>query len=180
MKIYDHYGLAETIVMLHDFGDSNYFNCTEYGFLELIETEDPEIKKIIGTNFNNYKFPLLRYDTGDLAMIKGGRITSILGRKNQFILDYDKKVPSVNFYTIFGKINGIIQWQIIQENKNEVLLNLKIDSKIDSKKIINKVKKSITLSIRVKYIINESFEKSTEGKFNPIIQRVFNEKPISF
>ena len=98
VKVYDHYGLAETIVMLHDFGDSIYFNCTEYCFLELVDTENPEVKRIIGTNLNNYKFPLLRYDTGDLAIVENNKIIGILGRKDQFIFDYNKKKHIQNKY----------------------------------------------------------------------------------
>jgi len=180
VKVYDHYGLAETIVMLHDFGDSIYYNCTEYGFLELLDTVNPEVKRIIGTNLNNNKFPLLRYDTGDLAIVKDDEIISILGRKDLFIYDNNKKVPSVNFYTTFYKVDGILKWQMVQESKDEICIRLKIDSRFDSKEVTQNLDSLINLSIRKNYFVNEEFEKSGEGKIKPIIQRVLNEEFISF
>ena len=128
-KISNHYGLAEQIIM---FGDcelhTHLHNYFEYGYVELLDTDEPNIKKIIGTNLHNKAMPILRYDTGDLALIdnskcKCGRngtvIKNIIGRNDQSIKTPNGyEIPSVNFYTMFEHYLEINQWQITYDNTN--------------------------------------------------------------
>ena len=110
-KISNHYGLAEQIVM---FGDcekhTHLHNYFEYGYVELLDTDSPNIKKIIGTNLHNKTMPIIRYDTGDLAIVddsnckcsrNGVVIKNVIGRDDNNIECPDKsQIPTVNFYTM--------------------------------------------------------------------------------
>lgn len=54
------------------------------------DEEKPHLRKIIGTGFVNYAFPLVRYDTGDVAAIdydeKGNMyIARIEGREAEYL-----------------------------------------------------------------------------------------------
>ena len=40
----------------------------EYGLVELLPTDEKNVYRIIATNLHNFSMPLLRYDTGDLAV----------------------------------------------------------------------------------------------------------------
>ena len=61
VKIGNHYGLAEQIVMFGNCKNSSLLhNYHEYGFCELIPTDEENIYKIIGTNLHNDLMPLLR------------------------------------------------------------------------------------------------------------------------
>ena len=126
-KVSNHYGLAEQIVMMGDCEKhEGLHNYDEYGYLELIDTEDPKIKRIIGTNLNNVTTPLIRYDTGDLAVIADkpctcGRslptIKNIIGRKDAVIKTGEGyEIPTVNFYTMFEEFQELERWQIVQHS----------------------------------------------------------------
>lgn len=130
VKIGNHYGLAEQIVMFGNCKNSNLLhNYNEYGFCELIPTDEKDIYKIIGTNLHNDLMPLLRYDTGDLAYVKkesfcscnrkGVVVEDIIGRKDVLIKDnHGNSIPTVNFYTLLHSFLNIDQWQISLSNDN--------------------------------------------------------------
>ena len=183
-KISNHYGLAEQIVMMGDCEKHTHLhNYFEYGYLELLDTDNPKIKKIIGTNLHNRPMPIIRYDTGDLAVVDStncscGRnttvIKNIIGRSDQSIKcprGYD--IPSVNFYTMMEYYLEIKQWQIVY-NSNE--FGLRINS---NQKIKESVKRKIQdeLSDRLKesgfsisILETSNFIKKGEGKIPAIVK----------
>lgn len=182
-KISNHYGLAEQIVMMGDCENhSHLHNYFEYGYLELLDTEDPNIKRIIGTNLHNKTMPLLRYDTGDLALVDKTKcdcrresivIKNIIGRNDQAIKcpkGFD--IPSVNFYTMMEYYLEIKQWQIVYSNSE---FELRINSNNSLKEFEKlKIEKQLSLrlrdsgfSIRVKETSN--FVQRGEGKIPAII-----------
>jgi phenylacetate-CoA ligase len=186
-KISNHYGLAEQIVM---FGDcekhEGLHNYDEYGYLELIDTEDENIKKIIGTNLNNLAMPLIRYDTGDLAEVSEqscscGRssqvIKNVIGRHDsQIVTPEGNKIPSVNFYTMF-EYYPVESWQMIQHTIDKVEVILQGDN-LENKKdeLYLKLKEDLSFrlpqSISFEMSIHKSFYKVGEGKKNPFISLV--------
>ena len=184
-KISNHYGLAEQIVM---FGDcekhTHLHNYFEYGYVELLDTDRPNIKKIIGTNLHNKTMPIIRYDTGDLAIVddskckcsrNGITIKNIIGRHDQLIRTpngYD--IPSVNFYTMFEHYLEIDQWQITydDENINFNYLSLEGLNNTKLKELNLKIENRINNS-GFKYTLNEvlSFYQKSEGK-TPVIVKL--------
>ena len=98
VQIGNHYGLAEQIVMFGNCSESSILhNYNEYGYCELIPTDEENIFRIIGTNLHNDLMPLLRYDTGDLAFARPGvkcpcgrdgiQVEAIIGRNDVLIKD---------------------------------------------------------------------------------------------
>ncbi|MDA9827705.1 hypothetical protein N9C11_05645 [Flavobacteriaceae bacterium] len=184
-KISNHYGLAEQIVM---FGDcekhTHMHNYFEYGYVELLDTDRPNIKKIIGTNLHNKTMPIIRYDTGDLAIVadsnckcsrNGVTIKNIVGRHDQLIRTpngYD--IPSVNFYTMFEHYLEIDQWQITYDDEyiNFNYISLEGLNKTKLKELNLKIENRINNS-GFKYTLNEvsSFYQKSEGK-TPVIVKL--------
>ena len=184
-KISNHYGLAEQIVM---FGDcekhTHLHNYFEYGYVELLDTDRPNIKKVIGTNLHNKTMPIIRYDSGDLAIVddskckcsrNGITIKNIIGRHDQLIRTpngYD--IPSVNFYTMFEHYLEIDQWQITydDENINFNYLSLEGLNNTKLKELNLKIESRINNS-GFKYTLNEvsSFYQKSEGK-TPVIVKL--------
>ena len=184
-KISNHYGLAEQIVM---FGDcekhTHLHNYFEYGYVELLDTDRANIKKIIGTNLHNKTMPIIRYDTGDLAIVddsnckcsrNGITIKNIIGRHDQLIRTPNGfDMPSVNFYTMFEHYLEIDQWQITydDENINFNYLSLEGLNNTKLKELNLKIKSRINNS-GFKYTLNEvsSFYQKSEGK-TPVIVKL--------
>jgi phenylacetate-CoA ligase len=181
-KVSNHYGLAEQIVMMGDCEKhEGLHNYDEYGYLELLETNNPKIKRIIGTNLHNLTTPLIRYDTGDLAVLADspcscGRslpiIKNIIGRKDAVIKTIEGyEIPTTNFYTMFEHFQEIDRWQIVQRSINEIEFIFSSKS-ITDKRIYDleqEIKRRLNTNISIIISQNSSFIQKHEGKINSFI-----------
>lgn len=184
-KIFNHYGLAEQVVMMGDCEKhEGLHNYDEYGYLELLETDVPSIKRIVGTNLHNLTTPLIRYDTGDLAIVEKvicscGResilVKNIIGRNDSNIITKSgQKIPTVNFYTLFENFNEILKWQMVQKSLFLIEIILLTDhiSSFRLKELKSNLCKRLCDDIEIKFSINGSFVKKNEGKINPFISEI--------
>ena len=184
-KVFNHYGLAEQIVMMGNCSNhEGLHNYDEYGYLELLDTEFKNIKKIVGTNLHNFTTPLLRYDTGDLAVVENtkctcGRVSTIvkniIGRNDLYIKSSSGlKIPTVNFYTLFENFSEIIQWQLVQRNIELIEVIIKSpDISLDTLRQIEiELKKRLPVDIKIKITTNGIFVQKNEGKINPFISEI--------
>lgn len=178
-KISNHYGLAEVCVMMGDCEKHELMhNYDEYGYLELLNTDNEKLKKIIGTNLHNKAMPLIRYETGDLAEIANTHcscarnligIKNIIGRSDTNILTPEGfKIPTVNFYTLFESYQRINRWQIIQHKINflEVIISTEELTQNEIGNIKKDLRQRIPESVEVLLSINKAFLKINEGKQN--------------
>jgi phenylacetate-CoA ligase len=181
-KVSNHYGLAEQIVMMGDCEKhEGLHNYDEYGYLELLDTDDPQIKRIIGTNLNNFTTPLIRYDTGDLAVVAEkacscGRslptIKNIIGRKDAVIKTIEGyEIPTTNFYTMLEHFQEIDRWQIVQKSLTDIELIFSSRNITDQR--VSDLEQEIRKRLNVKMIVtisrNGNFIQKNEGKFNSFI-----------
>jgi phenylacetate-CoA ligase len=184
-KVFNHYGLAEQIVMMGDCEKhEGLHNYDEYGYLELLDTDNPKIKRIIGTNLHNLTTPLIRYDTGDLAVLAEhpcscGRtlptIKNIIGRKDAFIKTIEEyEIPTTNFYTMFEHFQEIDRWQIVQRSFTEIEFIFSSQNISDQRLIDLKqeIKKRLNSNILVVISPNGKFIQKNEGKINPFVSLV--------
>ena len=182
-KVFNHYGLADVCLMMGNCGKTNLLhNYEDYGYLEMKDTNSKNIKEIIGTNLHNHAMPLIRYKTNDLVelseekcscdinfnIIKNifGRSDSVIKTKNGF------DIPITNFYTMFDKFLQIKQWQIIQENIDNIRFIIKVEKKISKKdysNLENEIYKRLRKEIKCKIDLKSEFIQKTEGKIPPFI-----------
>jgi phenylacetate-CoA ligase len=181
-RVSNHYGLAEQIVMMGDCEKhEGLHNYDEYGYLELLDTDDPKIKRIIGTNLNNLTTPLIRYDTGDLAVVADkpcscGRtlptVKNIIGRKDAVIKTKEGfEIPTVNFYTMFEDFQELERWQIVQQSLTEIDFKVQ-GEQLSAERLIaleKEIKRRLSDSMKVNIQLNAEFIKKSEGKTNSFI-----------
>lgn len=186
VKISNHYGLAEQVVM---FGDcekhEGMHNYDEYGYLELLDTQTENIKKIIGTNINNFAMPLIRYDTEDLAVVGKGcscnrssqTVLNVIGRNDVVIKLRDGSIlPTVNFYTMFEHY-PIERWQVLQHTFEDIEVKIsgnKISNEELSRRIYDDFMIRIPDNIKINLTINfdKDFHQVNEGKKNAFVSFV--------
>lgn len=89
--IRNHYGLSEGVANFSQDKQGRWHIDYDFSYPEFIPVDknEPSICHIVGTNFNNKAFPLVRYDTGDLAKIRWNdgnpEIIEIYGRQEDYI-----------------------------------------------------------------------------------------------
>jgi len=184
-KIYDWYGLAEQVVTANECEKHEGLHLnSEYGYLELerrhylAENE----RMIVGTNFHNYAMPLLRYETGDIAIIGNqqtcscGRnlplIAGISGRKDDIIVCPDRTfIPATNFYSMFREFDSVKAFQIIQHELNHVEIRIHSDKLSDNDKmrILTELKLRLGQKMKITIALNKKLKINPQGKRRPVM-----------
>lgn len=179
-KIFNHYGLAEGILQMGDCECHKGLHISdEYGYVEILDTDNPQIKRIIGTCLNNLAMPLLRYETNDLAEIaeekcpcgrSSATVHNIIGRSNSVIHLEDRDIPLTNFYTMMEYYTNIARWQIVQVGLNK--LQLRIQGTLSDEDLA-KIKKEFAMrlpeSVEQAIMTDAELVQKHEGKVPPFI-----------
>jgi phenylacetate-CoA ligase len=172
--------MVDASVMLHECEQHcGLHNCDEYGYLELLDAENPQFKEIVGTNLNNYAMPLLRYRTGDYAEISDkpctcGRtsriVRNVVGRGNQMMEFEERKIPLTNFYTLLEHL-GVEGWQIVQHPQGKVELIVKgTMSDMEIKFVTEGFAQRLPLDVEFYVSVGKPFILKNEGKKNPFVK----------
>ena len=142
-RVYSWYGHAERCVLAgeceHD--QQRYHVFPQYGITELVGEDGTPIQngetrgEIVGTGFNNWAMPLIRYRTNDIGRIEDstcgcGRpyeiIESVDGRvQEMFVDETGRAVPLTGMHSRVGKASGNVKnAQFYQEEEGKVLLRV--------------------------------------------------------
>ena len=141
-RVFDWYGQVELVSLAGGCEKSNCYHVfPEYGITEIIGkdgtivTNDGEVGEVVGTGFNNWLMPLIRYRMEDLAVHSNsecmcGRAYPILsgieGRIQQFFVAKDDSlIPLLGNYDIAVKmLSKIKAIQLVQEEKGLIKVNV--------------------------------------------------------
>lgn len=135
-------------------GKEYYLNHTSYVFEFLkLDSDKPaeygELARIVFTDLYNYAFPLIRYDTGDIAIVAKGNsqsngwdyISHLYGRKLDLIYNtLGGPIHPMSFARVLKNIEGIKQWQFIQKDEKQYLIKLNLSEKTSIDYIISQIK----------------------------------------
>jgi phenylacetate-CoA ligase len=190
IELFDHYGQAEITAMFHECGEHDGLHVNwEYGLVELLPTNEKDVYRIVATNLHNLSMPLLRYDTGDLAVgfwkeCACGRsslkIDSIRGRQDDYLIMYDgSRASPTNLYTYFAQFSQVQKFQLIQEKAGELVVMVEFSGVVTedrwrelSGRVVNDLSSKTKLLIKCPR--EPHFVQSGQGKFSAFLQRVKN------
>ncbi len=143
-----------------------YNNEKRYGLMELIDENSLQINKvnqigkIVGTSFDNYAMPLIRYVTDDITSYLDNEhdtIQKIDSQRNKIYLDAkDGRQISITFISISSLSDNIYSFQFYQkrEGETELLIVPKKDfTQADKEKVLftitNKIGHLMDVSVRI-------------------------------
>jgi len=181
VPVRQHYGLAEGVANISEDENSNLKIDHEFCYVELIpvDEDNPNLCRIIGTNFSNDAFPLIRYDTNDLAEvdIENGivEIKKIIGRSSTYLtLGNGQRFGPISY--LFKKMTNINEAQVYQPDLNQLIFRIVRNPQFneqDEKDLlieINKRLKDDSINISIEYV--QKIERTAAGKLNPVISDV--------
>ena len=192
-QIVNWYGHSECI--LHAGGSPaamEYYFYPFYGYVELLDeqgniiTEVGKTGRIVGTSFDNYVMPFIRYDTGDMGVLSSKKATpnglpcvvmeQIEGRSQNIIFLNDKTRVTLTAF-IFGQhlpqFSGIREMQLQQDEIGKLLIRVVPNSNwksADSEKIRKILVKSVSGKLQIDVCIVEQIPKTNRGKHRLLIQ----------
>jgi len=183
-KVTDHYGHNEMLVLMQKCKENkDYHIISEYGITEIIGpsgqpiTEEGESGEIVGTGFNNYAFPMIRYRTKDWAVIsrkscKCGRayplVQEIIGRSGDFILTPSGKLVSPTIIAFALRyIKNFEDIQIVQTSTDKIEILVVPDTSYTEEeglKFAKDVKARIGAEIETRVILVDEIKRSLKQK----------------
>ena len=166
-------------------GREFYLNHAGYYFEILkLDSNEPaqfgELGRIVLTDFFNYAFPVIRYDTGDLAVMgeKNERsngypyFIKLYGRRLDLI--YNTKGDPISAMTLSRILKyypNILQWQFIQKDSNYYVLKivLKDGTILDEEEIIQLLKETFGCDADIFFDYVNDIPVLNSGKRKPVV-----------
>lgn len=190
-RLYSWYGHRERCILAGEQERPNVFEVfPTYGCAELLNnngnacTKDGESGELVGTCFNNYAFPLIRYNTHDVADLclektshrNFMRIKNIQGRIQDFFIDKTGSMITIttSWNAIKPIMNKITAHQFVQDVPGKLTLNIEPIEDI-SQEEISAVKSDFiqrlpNFELKVNKV--QSIPRTVSGKFRYFVQNL--------
>ena len=190
-KLITWYGHSEVVVLGGFCNHSKRYHIyPQYGYTEMIDENENLIEsgtgEIIGTNFHNKVFPLIRYKTSDRAKISDDQncecrrdylyLDDIEGRNQEFLVAEGKRLIGMASLIVHDStFYNVKQYQFVQEKEESVTVrftkidpNTEVDEQLICKNMQSKMGKGITVHTEQ---VDET-PLSNRGKLIPLIQKL--------
>jgi phenylacetate-CoA ligase len=183
-RVYQQYGSAERVTMIHTCENGTYHVDSDYGFTEFLPLGG-ERYEIVGTGFNNWLMPLVRYRSGDSVEMELERsscpcgrqlpiVKRIHGRKDDYLKVSDgRRIGRIDH--IFKGVKNIAEAQLIQDRLDEVtvrLVPLKDYGEEDEEKLLENAHERLGEDMQIRVERVRVIPRTTSGKFKAVICNV--------
>jgi phenylacetate-CoA ligase len=193
-KVTDQYGLSEGCANASKCEQGNYHEDWEFCHIECLDgvpLPDGGMRgRIVGTGFANDAFPFVRYETGDYGIWadegyqcpcgrKSRVITSIDGRNEDYVITPEGH-RVMRFDYIFKQTDKIMEAQVVQRRLGEIVVKIVPRAgytKDEEALIVQGIKEFISPTIGVEIELVDGIERSSSGKFRPVLSFLGQEHP---
>lgn len=149
-------------------------------FVEAVDPSYQQVPKgiegnLLVTDFHNFAMPLIRYELGDVGVLSEKRcdcgrslplLDKVVGRKSDFFLTKSGKLIHGEFFThLFYGVEGIKQFQIVQQTIDLIIINYVETSPVDLSNIISEIKNEMGGDVLVETKKVDHIMPSSSGKF---------------
>lgn len=186
-KVYERYSNMENgIIAQQDSTSRHYIVNTASYIVELLHPEkdtvvtEGEIGRIVVTDLYNYAMPMIRYDTGDMAIgdtLKDGRqvFTKIFGRKMDLVFDTKGNIISPHVFYKISHFSNHKQFQFIQDGERSYCFKLNTTKeKTDETGMITHFKKYLGDDATFSFVYVDEIPLLASGKRKKVLNRLPN------
>ncbi|WP_281558759.1 hypothetical protein [Thalassomonas sp. RHCl1] len=184
-KCYDWYGMEERAILGIECEQHQGLHlCSDFAITEFVPHKETKGDKIIATSLTNYAMPFIRYDTGDVGVLKSQACSCNRpfplfelhgGRRKNFAVGKDgANIPIANI-DIPNATDNVIQFQFVQKNKGELDLHIirKNDfNDSDIKKINDKLSEKFGQNMDINIEFTSQIQKTGNGKTALFVQKL--------
>ena len=178
-----HYGMAEAVANISQCESGSLHVDEDFSAVEFLPHLNGSGDRIIGTNFTNLATPLLRYDTGDIAVLadgvcscgRPGRVVqSIDGRCEDYIVLKNGALVG-RLDHIFKDLVNIREAQIRQSQVGEISIcvvrgNAYTDT--DERQLLRETRRRLGdgMTVYIQYV--ENLQRTTTGKLRLVVSNL--------
>ena len=148
------------------------------------DVKEGQVGRIVATNFSNYAFPLINYDTKDVVRLsasqecscnRGGMIVDFIhGRIQDYVITPEGRTV-YRLGHLFKDAKSIRNAQIVQNSLDEIVLRIEKEnsySKAVEKTILKEARSRLGGTIKISFDYVNEIEKLENGKFRFIVQNI--------
>ncbi|MFC3033121.1 hypothetical protein ACFOEE_11375 [Pseudoalteromonas fenneropenaei] len=186
----DQYGLTEGNCNFSQCEAGNYHEDFEFSHIEIVDgvinSDGSTTGRLIGTTLHNKAFPLIRYDTGDIATMASADFKCECGRSSRVILEVDGRsddfvlLPNnqrvMRFDYLFKDTYEVIEAQVIQSERHVIDIKAVLAEKGNKHAFEEKVeghfREYISNDIKLRFNYVDMIEKTATGKFKAVLNKL--------
>ncbi|MBX3043259.1 MAG: phenylacetate--CoA ligase family protein [Ignavibacteriae bacterium] len=193
-KVFDQYGLYDGGLSAYECVKHDGMHIdTQNSIMETVDSNNMENceseGRVLATSLYNYAYPLIRYETGDIATVteelcscgrQTKRIKEIVGRSVDILQSPDGKYIHGWIFSYIFKVHcqGIKQYQVIQEDLFNITIKIIKEKNFDENqiKMINKIVHDRAPMWILNFEFVDSIDTTEAGKFKYIINKLNSQK----
>lgn len=186
-RVYDHYGSAEMAALITQCDAGRYHVVPEFGVVELLDDGRPvspgERGEIVATGFINPVMPLIRYATGDSAVLgegpcpcgRPGRILErIEGRMDDVIVTPEgHRVGRLD--PVFKAVAALHETRIVQDAPDHVRVETVVSGALADgvrRELVNQLQARLGRAMRIDIVPVPRLERTGRGKLRTTVNLV--------
>ena len=170
-----HYGMAEGVANISENEKGELLIDEDFSVVEFSDPSDFGSRNVIGTNFTNMAFPLLRYDTGDQVELQANGekriVSSINGRSEDYlVLRNGAKVGRLDH--ILKDAVNVTESQFVQQTPGFAKLKIVASerfTKNDEKSLQREIDNFLGNEINIDIVTVSKIEKTKSGKLKFVV-----------
>jgi phenylacetate-CoA ligase len=185
--VFDHYGAAEMAAFITQCQHGSYHPNPEFGIVEILQDDRPvlpgETGEIVATGFINPVMPLIRYRTGDLAVVSDracacgrafGVIDRIVGRLDDVVVTPEgRRIGRLD--PIFKCVSSLREARVLQDGEDHVTIEVVVAHGLpdaERRELVHQASLRLGPSMRVDVAIVDAIPRTRAGKLRMVENRV--------
>jgi phenylacetate-CoA ligase len=182
VPVTENYGTGECCVNFSKCEHGRFHDDYEFAMAELLD--DPHnpkgSKRIVSTGLANWAMPLIRYETGDLALESDercpcGRATRVLrgidGRIEDYVRTPDGKM-AIGMNQVFEWVPGAREMQIVQNRLDRITVRIvrrESYGESDTKALLQELRNRLGDEIAIDIDFVDGIPRAANGKFRAVV-----------
>ena len=179
-KVFDWYGQFERVAAIANCEHGRYHVLTDYSHVELLNSGNGRYE-IVGTNFNNELYPLVRYKTGDHVLLSDettcpcGRVYPLVKGIEGRVVDYVYASSGQQVFALdqcVKGVAGIVGSQYVQDKLGQIEVRIVAGTDFNEaalSKLTDNVKKRLGEDMSVSVVEVKMLERTQNGKVRQAI-----------
>lgn len=186
-RVFDHYGGAEMVAFVTQCEHGGYHANQEFGLLEVLVGGRParpgETGELVATGFINPVMPLLRYATGDSAVLAEGpcacgrasaRLERIEGRMDDVVVTPEGRLVG-RLDPIFKAVSSLHETQIIQDRPDHVRVEVVVTGELaaaEQDELLAQLRLRLGPSMHMDLVRVPQIQRTGRGKLRTVVNLV--------
>jgi phenylacetate-CoA ligase len=186
-RVFDHYGAAEMVALVTQCEHGRYHPNPEFGILEVLVDGRPaapgERGQIVATGFVNTVMPLIRYLTGDSAVVGEPGcpcrrafpvLEQIEGRFDDVVITPDgRRIGRLD--PIFKSVTSFYETRIVQTSPSRVRVEIVPAERYDPAdevQLVDELRRRLGSSMQIEIARVQSIPRTASGKLRAVVNEV--------